>query len=211
MVTVPLFSTSMPEVVLASSSPRRAELLERAGIPFEVMPSHTDEVWDASLPAERAVCAIARAKAADVRRRMASDDARAVVACDTAVLANGVVFGKPHDRAAASHMLHALSGRTHQVMSGVCVLPPGFRLEDAETGERKCPPVLFADVTDVTFFPLSDADIDGYLDCGEYRDKAGSYGIQGRGSLLVARISGNYDNVVGLPLARLVRALAEVV
>lgn len=182
------------EVVLASASPRRSELLAMAGISFEVIPADIDEVWDDSLPTDEAVCKVAAAKAACIHTRLDAGDERTIISCDTAVLLDGHVFGKPADRGEARMMLHTLSGRTHQVTSGVCILGPASRR-------------TFAETTDVTFFTLSDQDIEGYLDCEEYRDKAGAYGIQGRGALLVERISGDYLNVVGLPLARLVRAM----
>jgi septum formation protein len=211
------FSPPRHQVVLASASPRRAELLARAEVPFEVIPSQTKEVWDETLLPRQAICAIARAKATDVRRRLDAADSRIVVACDTSVLVDGKAFGKPHDRDDAARMLRALSGRTHQVTSGVCVLSPSFTqasglkpLGVTVEHDRNGSCLLFSETTDVTFFPLSESDVNGYLDCGEYHDKAGAYGIQGKGGLLVERIEGDYDNVVGLPLARLVRVLASL-
>lgn len=187
----------LDEVVLASASPRRRELLELAGIPFTVIPAEHEEPWDHSLPADEAIIKVAAAKATWVRGHLPEDDHRCIVACDTAVLLDDHVFGKPRDRDDAAQMIRTLSGYTHQVKSGVCVLTPSASH-------------TFVETTDVTFHPLGDRDIEAYLDCGEYLDKAGAYGIQGMGALLVSHIAGDYLNVVGLPLAHLARVLIGV-
>ncbi|MDO4850419.1 MAG: Maf family protein [Actinomycetota bacterium] len=187
----------LAEVVLASASPRRRDLFALAGIPFTVIPAEHEEPWDHALSPDEAIIRVARAKATWVRRQLPEDDHRCIVACDTAVLLDDHVFGKPKDRDDAAQMIHMLSGCTHQVKSGVCILAPSASH-------------TFVETTEVTFHPLTDRDIEAYLDCDEYRDKAGAYGIQGRGSLLVSRITGDYLNVVGLPLARLARVLIEV-
>ena len=118
----------------------------------------------------------------------------AVVGCDTVVALENEVLGKPENRADAKRMLDALSGKTHAVYTGVCVL----------YGEKQ---LVFAERTDVTFFALSEEEIESYLDTEEPYDKAGAYGIQGRAALFVERITGDYNNVVGLPAARLARTL----
>ena len=121
-----------------------------------------------------------------------------VVAADTVVSIDGELLGKPADDADAHRMLRELSGRTHQVATGVCIMAAG-RPQDAES---------FVEVTDVTFYPLTDEEIDAYIASGEPRDKAGAYGIQGVGGrMLVRRIDGDFYNVVGLPIARVARAL----
>ena len=120
----------------------------------------------------------------------------AVVGCDTVVALENEVLGKPENRADAKRMLDALSGKTHAVYTGVCVL----------YGEKR---LVFAERTDVTFFALSEEEIESYLDTEEPYDKAGAYGIQGRAALFVERITGDYNNVVGLPAARLARTLCS--
>ena len=178
-------------VILASGSPRRKELLDLAGIPFEVVPSSAEEVKDnASAPAET-VLENARRKAASVS---ASHAGRIVIGADTLVFYEGHVLGKPADRQNAYEMLSLLSGHTHQVFTGVCLT----------NGDRTTAEVVR---TDVTFRNLTPKLIERYLDTGEYMDKAGAYGIQGRGCILVERLNGDYFNVVGLPISTVYRML----
>lgn len=184
----------MKKVVLASKSPRRSEILSRFGLQFEILPADVDESVPASLPADEAVAEISRRKAEAVRSQVGAD--RIVIACDTVVSVDGRIFGKPRDRADAERMLHILSGRTHQVFSGLAVC----------CGDRM---IRGIEQTDVTFRSLTDAEIGAYLSTGEPFDKAGGYGIQGIGGLLVDSIHGDYYNVVGLPLCRLMVALRE--
>lgn len=173
-------------LVLASASPRRRELLARLGLPFTVDASDDPETVDPDLPPERLVMAFAERKA---RAVAACHPAGLVIGADTEVALHGRVFGKPAGDADAARMLRALSGRAHEVWTGLVVL-------DAATGriERHAVPSI------VRFLELSDAEIAAYAATGEGRDKAGAYAIQGGGSALVEAIHGCWTNIVGLPL-----------
>jgi len=173
-------------LILASSSPRRAELLSRITPDFIAIPSDVDEA--ASGPPESRVLALARAKAERVAKRHHG----LVIGADTIVVLDADVLGKPTSRSAAREMLARLSGRVHRVLTGLYVVST-FTGEWQEACEE----------TEVVFRELSDDEIEWYLDTGEYADKAGGYGIQGKGALLVEKIRGDYFNVVGLPLCRL--------
>lgn len=183
-------------MILASQSPRRIELMREAGFDTRVIPANIDET---ALPDEGPfdlVERLARAKAAAVAKEHA-EEGEPVVAADTIVALNGELLGKPEDEPDARRMLHALSGKTHQVATGVCIV----RDENAES---------FVDITDVTFYELSHDEIDAYVATGEPMDKAGAYGIQGQhGRMLVEKIDGDFYNVVGLPIAKVVRALSR--
>lgn len=189
-------------MILASQSPRRKELLERAGFSFTV---HAADIDESPLPGEtppQLVERLARSKAhATVPfARKTGDDL--IIAADTVVWSPEVgVLGKPADELDALRMLTLLSGRTHFVTSGVSIL----LLEGSSVVEH-----TFHETTDVTFHPLSDAWLRAYVASGEPLDKAGAYAIQARGAVLVKSIRGDYDNVVGLPLSRLVRELNVV-
>ncbi|MDD2955772.1 MAG: Maf family protein [Oscillospiraceae bacterium] len=180
--------------VLASASPRRRELLRLLYPEFEVYAPQADETIPPGLPVEQAPELLACRKALAAAEKFGS---RLIVAADTLVAVQGCALGKPESRAAAAQMLRQLSGRVHQVYTGVCL----------RRGDEM---VSFTQCTQVEFYPLSEEEIERYLDTGEPMDKAGAYGIQGKGSLLVKAISGDYFNVVGLPLARLARALREM-
>lgn len=180
-------------IVLASGSPRRRELLETAGLSFEVIPSPAEEIHDAALGMAGLCEENARLKATAV-----SMPGAVVIAADTLVFIEGVPLGKPKDIAEARAMIRKLSGRTHQVCTGVCVV-------DAE-GKGK----MFHAVTDVVFRELDEAGISEYLSSTNPLDKAGAYGIQDRGELIVERISGGYDNVMGLPVDLVLEALEEI-
>ena len=184
-------------IILASASPRRAELLAMVGQDFEVMVSHADETMCPFISVEEQTMACAAAKAHAVAERVDDGDKRPIVACDTIVLVDREVLGKPHDADDARRMLKLLSGRSHQVISGVCILARGI--------ERR-----FYESTDVRFRELSDAEIEDYVLSGEPLDKAGSYGIQGKASLFVQGIHGDYFNVVGLPLCHLMQELESL-
>lgn len=183
-------------MILASQSPRRIELMHEAGFDIRIMPANIDE---SALPGEGPfdlVERLARAKAAAVADGCAGAG-ETVVAADTIVALDGEPLGKPADEADARRMLRALSGKTHQVATGVCIACDG-RSES------------FVDITDVTFYELSDEEIDAYVATGEPMDKAGAYGIQGRrGRMLVEKIEGDFYNVVGLPISKVVRALSR--
>ena len=179
------------ELILASASPRRKELLGRLGVPFSVLVPDCDETLPDGIPAGEAAEFLAVRKAAAAAKL--HPDA-VVIGADTTVLLDDRILGKPHDRAECCEMLHLLSGRQHRVVTGVAVFWEGRSAS-------------FSDETLVQFYPLTEAEINAYADSGEPYDKAGAYGIQGQGSLLVAGISGDYFNVVGLPVARLYRQL----
>lgn len=176
-------------MILASQSPRRIELMREAGFDVQVIPADIDE---SARPGEgpfELVERLARAKAEAVSSAHAAPG-ETVVAADTIVALDGELLGKPADEADARRMLRALSGKTHQVATGVCIAH-GERIDS------------FVDITDVTFYELSDAEIDAYVATGEPMDKAGAYGIQGFGALLIEGIQGDYYNVMGLPVCRL--------
>lgn len=184
----------MGQIVLASQSPRRKALLEQAGLTdFLILPAHGEEDMSAHTTPDRLCEALARAKAREVAAQRPREDV--IVAADTIVVlpspdGQAQVLGKPTDEADAARMLRQLSGRVHQVYTGVAVLQDGRE-------------VVTHEVTQVQFRTLTDGEIQTYLATGEPMDKAGAYGIQGRGALLVAGIEGDYFNVVGLPLCRL--------
>ena len=193
--------------ILGSGSPRRRELLGMILPEFTVLPSRFDEESiqrEGMTPCE-IVCTLSREKAREVFERYRAENPQeeiCVIGGDTIVISpDGEVMGKPSSRADAARMLKQLSGCTHQVMTAVTVMAQSV----GQTLER-----VFPVQTDVTFYPLSDHEIERYLDTGEPFDKAGSYGIQGYGGLLVERIAGDYNNVVGLPVARLMRELREM-
>ncbi len=180
--------------ILASASPRRKELLAKLGIPFEVIVSDCDETLPPDTPADRAAELLARRKAEAVA---AEHPDAVVIGADTTVVLGSAILGKPHDRADCVRMLTALSGQTHRVITGTAFVAGGKTRS-------------FSEVTEVTFFGLSPAEIAAYADSGEPYDKAGGYGIQGQGGLLIEGIRGDYYNVVGLPVARLLRELRKI-
>lgn len=182
------------DIILASGSPRRRELLEQAGVVFEVVPSPAEEVHDASMVPEDLCELNARFKAEAVAKRRPE---ALVIGSDTLVFIDGEPLGKPVDLEDARWMLRKLSGRTHQVCTAVCVIRPGES------------PDVFHENTAVTFRELSDADIEGYFAVANPLDKAGAYGIQEHGERIVARIEGAFDNVMGLPVARVLEALGR--
>jgi septum formation protein len=182
-----------PPLLLASTSPQRRAILEQLAIPFEVVPPRYDEVDPSDADPVELVRRHARGKARSVATGAGE---RPVLAVDTTVALEGRLFGKPADAADAEQMLETLGGRTHAVVSGLCLLAPGWEVVEDET-------------TLVTFRRLASRDRAVYLASGEWRDRAGGYAIQGLGASLVERIEGDYLNVVGLPGALLVRLLAE--
>jgi septum formation protein len=188
------------KLILASSSPRRAEILHNAGFAFDVYPPNVDE---AHLPRESAEAYVQRL-ALSKARRAAEDGARKeqqaiVIGADTVVVVKGKILGKPRDLKSARRMLRLLSGRTHHVLTGLAVL----RFPEGE--ER-----LHVEKTRVRFVRLSEKEIDRYLLTGEPYHKAGAYAIQGIGGRYVTHIEGCYFNVMGLPLARLWTLLGEL-
>ncbi|MBZ5656523.1 MAG: Maf family protein [Acidobacteriia bacterium] len=181
-------------LVLASASPRRQELLRNAGIPFEVQPAHIPED---PLPGEGARgCAerLAREKALAISEKRPAD---VVLGADTVVVIDGQILGKPTDAADAARMLRVLSGREHQVITGVCLVTSGQWSVASE-------------ITAVTMSAITDTEIASYVATGEPMDKAGAYAIQGIASRWIPRIEGDYSNVVGLPVALVCQMLRDL-
>ena len=204
--------TSAPafEVVLASGSPRRRELLEQAGVKFIV---HTpeapvDESLEPDLAAnpEEAAKKLAERKAGAVVQEVLAGNYTGmliVIGADTMVVLDGKIFGKPRSLSDAKHMLRQLSGRTHEVITAVSVwMISAPATDDISLGFR-----TFADISHVTFRDLTDEEIAAYVAMGESRGRAGSYGIEGAGVILVESIQGDYSNIVGLPVAETLRRL----
>jgi septum formation protein len=181
-------------LVLASASPRRQELLRNAGIPFEVQPAHIPEDPQPGESAKACAERLAREKALAVPRQRPQD---CVLGADTVVVIGGEILGKPSDAADAARMLRVLSGREHQVITGICLVVGGRCSVASET-------------TSVTMSEISENEIADYVASGEPMDKAGAYAIQGIASRWIPRIEGDYSNVVGLPVALVFRMLREV-
>jgi len=182
-----------PPLLLASTSPQRRAILEQLGVPFDVVAPCYEEHDPPEADAVELVRAHAQGKAHSVADEAAG---RPVVGVDTAVVLGGRIYGKPDGPAEAERMLEELAGRTHLVISGLCLLTPGWE-------------ELHHVSTRVTFRPLAPRDLATYLVTGEWEGRAGAYAIQGAGAALVQEIHGDYLNVVGLPAALLVRLLSE--
>ena len=182
-----------PPILLASTSPQRRAILEQLGIPFDVVPPRYEEEDPPHGDAVELVRRHAREKALSVAGEAGE---RPVLGVDTAVVLGGRIYGKPTHVAEAEKMLEDLGGRTHLVISGLCLVTPGWEVVEHES-------------TRVTFRQLTPRDLAAYVATGEWEGRAGAYAIQGRGAALVRRIEGDYLNVVGLPAALLVRVLAE--
>jgi septum formation protein len=182
-----------PPLLLASTSPQRRAILEQLGIPFDVVaPDYVEDD-----PPDADVVELVREHAVGKARSVTGEAGdRPVLAVDTAVSLGGAIFGKPTDATDAERMLEALAGKTHVVVSGLCLRTPGWEVVEHAT-------------TRVAFRPLVPRDLAAYLAYGEWEGRAGAYAIQGRGAALVEGIDGDYLNVVGLPAALLVRLLAE--
>lgn len=181
-------------IVLASASPRRAELLHQIGIEPEIIPSRVEEVVTSRDP-ERIVRELSEQKAAEVAGRLAGGPVL-VLGSDTVVSIDGQILGKPADRQAAYGMLERIQGKCHQVYTGVTLM----------LGGRKR---TFSVGTRVEVYPMTAQEIEDYLDCGESMDKAGAYGIQGRFAAHIKGIEGSYTNVVGLPVGRLYQEMKQ--
>lgn len=199
------------KIILASGSPRRKELLAQAGYDFDVCPSLSEEDLEVMAPSEY-VMLLAKMKADEVCNRLIAEDVGrrvkklperfVVLGADTVVSLNGRILGKPYDYDDAYNTLNSLSDQTHQVYTGVCLIYVEGRAKTSSS---------FFEKTNVTFYPVSHEEIIQYLATNEPFDKAGSYGIQGKGGLFVKGIEGDYNNVVGLPLARVYHELEELV
>jgi len=186
----------MQRFILASQSPRRRELLAQIGVKdFEILVPEADESFDPAKTPQEIVCSICRRKA-EAARALAGDNKAIILAADTMVFLDGLRLGKPKDEEDAFEMLRALSGRTHEVCTGVTICRGDEILTRAET-------------TVVTFRPMADHEIRAYIASGEPMDKAGSYGIQGKAALFASGIEGDYFNVMGLPLHLVGQMLRE--
>lgn len=183
----------MKHIILASASPRRKEILELADLEFDVMPSDAQGITTKTAPNE-VVMELASIKAKDIYKK--SEKQSMIVGADTVVAYQGQILGKPTDEADAKRMLTMLSGQTHEVYTGVCVI---------EDGKTK----TFYEETKVTFYEISDEQIDYYIKTGEPMDKAGSYGIQGKAAVFIKGIEGDYYNVVGFPIARFLQEITK--
>lgn len=182
----------MKKVILASGSPRRKEFLEQIGAAFEVYPAKGEEVVRSAVPSE-VVKELSLQKAEEVAKAYDGD---VVIGADTVVAVEGQILGKPVNREDAMRMLRLLQGREHQVITGVSVL-----LRESEKN------ICFAEKTNVHVYPMTEEQMEHYVDSGESMDKAGAYGIQGRFAAYVQGIEGDYNNVVGLPTGRLYQEL----
>ena len=181
------------QLILASQSPRRKELLGLFRIPFTIRVADIDETMDETLPPQQEVARVSRLKA----EATPHGDTDIVVAADTIVVCDGQILGKPRDEEDACRMLRLLSGKDHQVMTGLCVL-------------RGSQATVCTEITDIHFRELSDGEIRAYVRTGEPMDKAGSYGIQGGAALFAERLVGDYYNVMGLPVCTLGKILRSV-
>lgn len=190
----------MKKIILASGSPRRKQLLELAEIPFDVMVSETDESYPENLSSEEIAMYISEKKAVAVQQKLKSKDnsyGQTIIAADTIVILENNVMGKPNDREDAIRILSALSGKSHQVITGVCIL---------KDGRKK----LFYEETTVEFYPLSFSQIEHYINHYKPYDKAGAYAIQEWiGAIAIKSIEGDFYNVMGLPVSRMLRELAD--
>ena len=175
-------------IILASASPRRQELLKLIFDDFQVIPADIDETVRKTIELEQYPEYLALKKSRHIAEKRPVDDV--VIGCDTGVFIDDIMLGKPKDKEQAAEMLKMLSGRTHKVITGCSIFYKGQNIS-------------FSEETEVQFYRLSENDISEYIATGEPMDKAGAYGIQGKGALLVKRINGDYYNVMGLPVAAL--------
>ncbi len=181
----------MKRIILASQSPRRRELLENIGLEFEVKVDNSPEIVDETMEIEEIVKCLSAKKAENVSKTLDNEDC-VVIAADTVVAFEDRILGKPKDEEDAKNMLKILSGNVHFVYTGISVL-------DNKTGKR----ISDFEKTKVRFREITDSEINSYIKSGEPMDKAGSYGIQGLGSVFVEKICGDYFNIVGLPVSKL--------
>lgn len=189
---------SIPKIVLASGSPRRRELLEQIGISFDVVPAVGEEYTTKSLPSD-IVAELSLQKAREVAAHYTGQD-RIILGADTVVALDSTLMGKPKDERDAFQMLRFLAGRTHKVYTGVTIIRT-----------KKEPQIItFTDATEVTMYEMSDAEIHAYIASKEPMDKAGAYAIQGRCASFIKGINGDYNTVVGLPVAKVYHVLSDI-
>ena len=188
-----------PRVILASASPRRLDLLRQVGIEPEIEPSHVEEVITSTVP-DQVVMELSRQKAEDIAALHTGEDA-IVIGADTVVAYDGKILGKPSDEADARAMLASLSGRTHQVYTGVALFSVKEGIIEKKTTFHEC--------TDVTMVSMTEKEIADYVASGDPMDKAGAYGIQGLAAIFISEIKGDYYNVVGLPISRVYHEIEQ--
>lgn len=201
------------KIILASASPRRRELLRQMGMTFAVIPSKGEEIITKQCPSE-VVMELAEQKAGEIARKFADESEGIpegetendvhdvlIIGADTVVVKDGQILGKPKDEEDAACMLAMLQGSTHQVYTGVCLIRMSGRKEICHS---------FYEATDVEFYPMSAEEIHSYVATKEPMDKAGAYGIQGKCAVYIRGIRGDYNNVVGLPIARLYHELDKI-
>lgn len=201
----------MSQIILASQSPRRKELLEQIGLEFEICPAKGEEIITKTIP-EEVVMELSKQKAEEVAAMVSSYSEThkeittpsdiLVIGADTVVAYDGKILGKPKDEADAKAMLSMLSGNTHSVFTGVTLV---LIDKTGRAGE-----LVFYEETDVKMHEMSELEIDRYIATGEPMDKAGSYGIQGKCAIYIEKIDGDYNNVVGLPIARIYQELKKI-
>lgn len=185
------------ELILASASPRRKELLEKIGLPFTVQPAKGEERITQKSPAA-VVMELSRQKAEEIAAAQTEDCV--IIGADTVVARGEKIMGKPKDAADAKQMLRSIADDCHQVYTGVTLIRTGAYPQS----------VTFQEKTDVCLYPISDAELDAYIASGDPMDKAGAYGIQGDFAIYVKRIAGDYYNVVGLPIGRVYQELKRM-
>ena len=185
------------ELILASASPRRKELLEKIGLPFTVQPAMGEERITQKSPAA-VVMELSRQKAEEIAAAQTEDCI--IIGADTVVARGEKIMGKPEDAADAKQMLRSIADDCHQVYTGVTLIRTGAHPQS----------VTFQEKTDVCLYPISDAELDAYIASGDPMDKAGAYGIQGDFAIYVKRIAGDYYNVVGLPIGRVYQELKRM-
>ena len=206
------------EIILASGSPRRRELLEREGVSFTVLSADVDESLEPDLlrQPEEAAKKLAERKAGAIVQQVLGDPeyvgAAAIIGADTVVTANGKIYGKPVDEDDACRILGELSGRPHQVITGVSVwmMLLNETEENGGDGNVSIGFRTFTETSEVTFKELTEEDINAYVATGETIDKAGAYGIQGKGAVLVEGYEGDYNNIVGLPVDKLLENFPDL-
>jgi septum formation protein len=201
----------MSQIILASQSPRRKELLEQIGLEFEICPAKGEEIITKSVP-EEVVMELSKQKAEEVAAMVSSYTQEhkdittpsdiLVIGADTVVAYDGKILGKPVDEADAKRMLSMLSGNTHSVFTGVTLV---LIDKSGRAGE-----LVFFEKTDVKMHAMSEQEIERYIATGEPMDKAGSYGIQGKCAIYIEKIDGDYNNVVGLPITRIYQELKKI-
>lgn len=201
----------MSQIILASQSPRRKELLEQIGLEFEICPAKGEEIITKTIP-EEVVMELSKQKAEEVAAMVSSFGEQhkeittpsdiLVIGADTVVAFDGKILGKPVDEADAKRMLTMLSGNTHSVFTGVTLV---LIDKTGRAGE-----LVFHEKTDVKMHEMTEAEIDRYIATGEPMDKAGSYGIQGKCAIYIEKIDGDYNNVVGLPITRIYQELKKI-